>query len=238
MTTAANNGQKALDSKDYPAAITHYTRAINSTVSSPVSPLWLIQRSTAYQRTGAYARALKDAEHAHQSATARGRKELIATAHFRRAVAYYGLREYGNARMCLIWTRQFNENERGLGMWQAKVAADWEKAGGEAAECNKVTAVEKPVYMESEDIDEIKQQTGKEENKSKGSGKGKEAVREESGAAVAKPVAAAVKPATTAYDNIRVEWYQTGASVTIEILCKGIPKERTTVKFEEGQVRI
>jgi len=47
-----------------------------------------------------------------------------------------------------------------------------------------------------------------------------------------------VKPATTAYDNTRVEWYQTGTSVTIEILCKGIPKERTTVKFEEGQVRI
>lgn len=232
MASDATRGQKALDSKDYPAAITHFTRAINASTSGPVSPLWLIQRSTAYQRTGALDLALKDAEHAHHSATARGRAEHIATAHFRRAVAYYGLGQYGNARRCLIWTRKFNEKERGLGMWQAKVTADWERAGGDGAVCNRVTAVEKPTLTEKEDIDEMfRQQAGKEEDTSKAKGKGKEPVRE-------KPVAAVVKPASTTIDKIRVEWYQTGANVTIEILCKGIPKEDATVKFKEGQVCI
>jgi len=47
-----------------------------------------------------------------------------------------------------------------------------------------------------------------------------------------------VKPASTTVDKIRVEWYQTGTSVTIEILCKGIPKENATVKFEEGQLLV
>ncbi|TVY52669.1 Glucose-insensitive transcription protein 7, partial [Lachnellula cervina] len=151
---------------------------------------------------------------------------------FRRAVAYYGLGQYGNARRCLIWTRKFNEKERGLGMWQAKVTADWERAGGDGAVCNRVTAVEKPTLTEKEDIDEMfRQQAGKEEDNSKAKGKGKEPVRE-------KPVAAVVKPASTTIDKIRVEWYQTGANVTIEILCKGIPKEDATVKFKEGQLLV
>ncbi|TVY13578.1 Protein SGT1 [Lachnellula arida] len=231
MASHANRGQNALDSKDYPAAITHFTSAINST-SGTVSPLWLLQRSTAYQRTGAHDLALKDAERAHHFAIARGRAEHIATAHFRRAVAYYGLGQYGNARQCLIWTRQVNEKERGLALWEAKVTADWERTGGDETECNRVTAVEKPALTEKEDIDEMfRQQAEKEGNKSKAKEKGKEAVREE-------PVAAVMKPANTTIDKIRVEWYQTAASLTIEILCKGIPKEDATVKFEPGQLLV
>jgi len=235
MASDAAKGQKALETNDYPAAIAHLSAAIKATSSNAtISPLWLIQRSTAYQRTGAYDKALKDAEWAHNSATQRGRRELIATAHFRRAVAYHGLGQYGNARKCLAWTRKWNEKERALGMWQAKVAADYDKAGGDEAECNKVTAVEAPPMTEREDIDAMfKEQADKE----KATAKVKEvantpAKREE-------PATAAVaKPAGTTIDKIRVEWYQTNTNVTIEIFCKGIPKENTTVKFEEGQVSI
>ena len=231
MASDAAKGQKALESNDYPTAITHFTSAIKSTsTNSTISPLWLIHRSTAYQRTGAYSLALKDANMAHYSATQRGRRELIATSHFRRAVAYHGLGQFGNARKCLIWTRKFNEKERALGLWQAKVAADYEKAGGDGAECNAITALEVPPMTEKEDIDALFKQQAEKEAK----GKGKEPAKREEPAA---PIAVA-KPAGTTIDKIRVEWYQTNTNVTIEILCKGIPKENATVKFEEGQVSI
>lgn len=131
----------------------------------------------------------------------------------------------------MSWCRKYNDKERGLGMWQAKITQDYENAGGEDAECNKVTTVEKPVAIKEEDSDEIV----------KGKGKGKEAVRHEP--IVAKPAAPAVreapvpvKPAGTTVDKIRVEWYQSNTSVTIEILCKGIPVENAKVMLEEGQV--
>jgi suppressor of G2 allele of SKP1 len=233
MASDAAKGQKALETNDYPAAITHLSAAIKATSSNAtISPLWLIQRSTAYQRTGAYDKALKDAELAHYSATQRGRRELIATAHFRRAVAYHGLGQYGNARKCLIWTRKWNEKERALGMWQAKVAADYEKAGGDEAECNRITAVEAPPMTEREDIDAMfKQQAEKEKTVVKTKEVADTPAKREEPAAVA-------KPAGTTIDKIRVEWYQTNTNVTIEIFCKGIPKEDATVKFEEGQVNI
>ena len=233
MASDASKGQKALETNDYPAAITHFSAAIKATSSSPtISPLWLIQRSTAYQRTGDYDKALKDAEMAHYSATQRGRREFVATAQFRRAIAYHGLGQYGNARRCLVWTRKANDKEKALGMWQAKVTADYDKAGGDEAECNKVTAVEAPPMTEREDIDAMfKQQAEKKETVSTVTKVANTPAKREEPAAVA-------KPAGTTIDKIRVEWYQTNANVTIEIFCKGIPKENATVKFEEGQVSV
>jgi suppressor of G2 allele of SKP1 len=241
MSSDALRGQKALAANDYPAAINHLTAAIKTTYkdsSSIVSPTWLLQRSTAYQRTGEHSKALKDANLAHYSATQRGRRELIATSQFRRAVAYHGLGQFGNARMCLTWTHKYNEKEKGLTIWQAKVKADYDKAGGEEAECNKVTCVEKPAVTEKEDIDGMFEKEAKKESK------GKEPVRNGTSAATtpatkeapATAPAAVAKSAGTTIDKIRVEWYQTNINVTIEILCKGIPKENAAVMLGETQV--
>jgi suppressor of G2 allele of SKP1 len=109
--TDATKGQAALASSDYRTAISHFTKALSS--QSNPSPLWLIQRSTAYQRTSQHALALADADNAVLAAHARGKRELIATAHFRRAVALHGLGRFGDARVCLLWCLKFNEKEKG-----------------------------------------------------------------------------------------------------------------------------
>lgn len=141
MSTQAALGSAAIDKKDYPAAIEHLTKAI---AENPNSPNYFILRATANQRAGNHEAALADADAAVHAAIARSRRELIATAHFRRAVALHGLGRYGDARMCLNWCRQKNDKEKGLTIWQAKIKADYDNAGGEEAECNKVTVKEIP----------------------------------------------------------------------------------------------
>lgn len=118
-------------------------------------------------------------------------------------------------------------------IWQAKVRADYEKAGGEEAECNRVTCVEKPPAVEKEDVDE-KESKGKESVRNGTSAAAAPATKAKE--APAPTLAAIAKPAGTTIDKIRVEWYQTNTNVTIEILCKGIPKEHASVTLEESQV--
>ncbi|PMD60478.1 SGS-domain-containing protein [Hyaloscypha bicolor E] len=205
--TDATKGQAALASSDYPTSVSHLTKALNS--QSTPSPLWLIQRSTAYQRTGQHALALADADNAVLAAHARGKRELIATAHFRRAVALHGMGRYGDARLCLLWCQKFNEKEKGVTMWQAKVKADYEKAGGEEAECNKVSVKEVP------------------DKKAK------------VGVAKAEPEKAAAPAATsqTPKEKIRNEWYQSNTTVTIEIFAKGVPHD-AEVDIQEGSLEV
>lgn len=216
--TQANKGQAALQASDYPTAITHLSLALKTTQS----PLWLIWRSTAYQRTSQHALALADADNAVLAAIKRSSRPLIATAHFRRAVALHGLKRYGDARMCLRWVNEYNDKEKGLTIWIAKVANDYEAAGGEKAECNQITVKKVP--------EEVKEVSSKEEKPIKeDKGKGKE------GEVAVKPAVAAA-PTQTKKENIRHEWYQSPTTVTIEILAKGVPKEKAEVKIDAGSV--
>jgi len=114
-------------------------------------------------------------------------------------------------------------------VWQAKVKGDYEKAGGEDAECNQVTVKEMP-----DKVEEVKQTSGgeKENIKPLKVDKGKGKVVEDK----AEPVKAA--PATTNQtpkDKIRNEWYQSNTTVTIEIFAKGVPKD-AEVDIQEGSV--
>jgi suppressor of G2 allele of SKP1 len=224
--TDATLGQSALASSNYPTAIHHLTLAL-SQQSSP-SPLWLIQRSTAYQRTGQHALALADADNAVLAAHARGKRELIATAHFRRAVALHALGRYGDARLCLVWCQKFNEKEKGVTMWMAKVKGDYEAAGGEEAECNKVGVKEVP-----DKVEEVKQKENVTQTAVK---KGKEKVETVvEGKEKAAAPATTVTVAQTPKEKIRNEWYQSNTTVTIEIFAKGIPKD-AEVNIQEGSV--
>jgi len=226
--TDATKGQAALASSDYATAISHLTKALNS--QSNPSPLWLIQRSIAYQRTSQHALALADADNAVLAAHARGKRELIATAHFRRAVALHGMGRYGDARLCLLWCQKFNEKEKGVTMWQAKVKADYEKAGGEEAECNRVSVKEVP-----DKVEEVKK-IGEEGKENVGSSKGGKAQVD---VAKAGPEIAAAPTATsqTPKEKIRNEWYQSNTTVTIEIFAKGVPQD-AEVDIQEGSVSL
>lgn len=217
MSSQAGLGKKSLDAKDFTGAVTHYTAALKS---SPGVPLWRINRSIAYQKLGQPDLALADLEVALHFAEKRGKRDEKATAQLRRGIAYNGLKRFGDARICFLWASnlQVSSKEKpSLGVWMAKNTADFQKAGGNEAECNKVTAVEQPVYTEPEDeeveLEVLLPQRSKEDF-------------------VVTP--GPITP--TPKEKIRTEWYQTNDKFTITIFAKGVPKEQATISFEEGSV--
>ena len=225
MSTQAALGQKALEAKDYSGAIKHYTEALKSSNS----PLWLTQRSTAYQREGAHELALHDAEDAVLAAISRGKRELIAAAQMRRAIALYSLGRYGDARLCFTWARKLNEKEKGLGMWQAKVVAEYDKLD-EEAEGRKTTIKEVP--------DKVDRTPKELESKA--------ATASEKAPAAAATVPASgttgtmttTAPVQTPKDKIRHEWFQSSSKVTITIFAKNVPKDQADIQIGAQSVRI
>ena len=123
---------------------------------------------------------------------------------------------FGDARMCFNWCHKKNEKEKGLTIWLAKVKSDYEKAGGDDADCNVVTVKEIP-----EKVEKIKMEKGERAGELNGEN----------------PPAASSKPlVSTPQDKIRHEWYQSGSQVSVTIFAKGVPKERAEVVIEEGNV--
>lgn len=219
MATQAAKGQKAISQGDYAEAVAQFTAALKTANS----PLWLINRSTAYQRLGKHELALADADNAVLAAIQRARRELIATAQFRRAVALHGLKRYGDARLCLTWCRKLDPKEKSLGIWQAKVSSDYD-----AAEANGLAdQIECTVKEVPEPVIDVAQ--GSQDNSKK-----------DAAVAVPAPTQAAVAPAPapTPKEKIRHEWYQSSSKVTITILAKGVPKEQAEVVIEEGSVSV
>jgi suppressor of G2 allele of SKP1 len=214
IMAAAARGQTAFSNGDYPAAIDNLTIALKE----QQSPLWLIQRSTAYQRTKQYELSLEDAEKALILAIQRARREQIATAQLRRALALRGLGRYGDARMCLNWSLKKNDKEKSLMMWMKRVATDYEEAGGDGAECNKVTVVEVPEKVKGIDS-ETKKVATKENDKP-------------ASATTTAPKAVSATPK----EKIRHEWYQSPTTVTIEVFAKGVPKDKAEVVIEDASV--
>lgn len=222
MATQAALGHKALQARDYAEATKQYTIALKSSQS----PLWLIDRSIAYQRSNLHGLALKDAENAVVAAQARARRELMATAQFRRAIALHGLGRIGDARMCFIWARKLNEKEKGLSLWQAKIAKDYDSLP-EDAEARTVTVKETP--DKSEDVAEGGADSASIPNlTSAGTG------------AVAKPQvsSASASPVITQTpkEKIRNEWFQSSSKITITIFAKGVPKEKAEIEIGNRSV--
>ena len=225
MATAAALGKAALDASNHQVAVEHLTVALKETQS----PIWLIQRSTAYQRLGKHELALADADNAVLRAHARAKRELIAQAQFRRAVALHGLKRFGDARLCLAWTRKMDEKMKVLGMWQAKVVKDFEDAGGEGAPGNETTVKEYPDKVEEvssapvKKIEETKPYTREEKGK----------MPERDSEAVSAPVISA-----TPKEKIRHEFYQSADKLTVTIFAKGVPKDKGEIIIKEGSVSI
>lgn len=218
MATQAAKGQQALANRDYDEAVRQYTAALKSANS----PLWLISRSTAYQRQGKHDLALADADNAYLAATQRARRELMATAQFRRAVALHALKRYGDARLCLNWCRKLNEKEKALGMWQAKVTQDYETAEKEG----KSDLIACTVKEVPDPVTEISSDSKDTKNDVKNDKKGD--------SSTSNP--AAVTSSQTPAEKVRHEWYQSSSKVTIMIFAKGVPKEQAEVTIEESSV--
>lgn len=217
MSSEISKGNTAFDNKDYALAIVHFSTALQSTQA----PAWLLKRATAYHRLGQHEHALADSESAVLVALGRGKRELIADAYFRRAIVLHGMKQFGNSRMCFHWTRQYNEKLNGLGMWIAKVTADYDAAGGDQAECNAVTIKEIPDKVETSPPSNSLS-CGEAASSSVDTSAGKKAL----------------DSMETTRSNIRHEWYQSQSTVTVDILARNIPIETTSIKIMETSLDV
>ncbi|TQS35934.1 hypothetical protein Golomagni_03630 [Golovinomyces magnicellulatus] len=220
MSADVSKGKVALDNKDYQSAVKHFSNALKTSQA----PSWLLERSTAYHRLGQHQLALRDANKALVIAIDRGKREIIADAQYRRGIVLHGLKQYGNARVCFNWCKNYNEKKSGLTMWMSKVTTDYDLNGGEQAECNAVTIKEVPENVD-DNFDETDQST---ELNFK-----KEDVKAENDTLEVNTSAS--KPPNS---KIRHDWYQSQSHVTVNILAKDIPKESTTVNIKKRSLEI
>ncbi|KAL8737269.1 MAG: hypothetical protein Q9181_001855 [Wetmoreana brouardii] len=219
----AAKGTAALNSKDFSAAVTHYTDAI--AVNSQAVDYY-IKRSTAYTRISPpdYAAALADAEIALTLASNRGKRELIIQAQLRRAIALFSLEQYGDAKACFDWVKEMKSDEKSLQIWGMKLD-DKLKTLPEDNEKMRVTVKRMP------GVQVPPQRTQKTEAPS------------QSPEPVKAPLNGVEQPTKpvgvqTPANKIRHEWYQTQDNVVVSLFAKGVPKEKTTIDMQPRSLTI
>lgn len=230
MALQASKGKAAMDNKDYQSAIIHYSEALKSSQA----PTWLLQRSTAYHRLGKHEIALEDANKALHIAIDRGKRELIAEAHYKRGIVLHGLKQYGNARICFHWCHKYNEKQPGLQMWISKVKTDYDASGGDQAECNSITVKEVPDKMEEVKGTAHSNQLNERDAKSQNPLPEKTNLTPPARDSNKSNLSTAV---TTPLSKIRYDWFQSQNTVTVEVLAKGIPSDKLIVEIQEISVR-
>ncbi|PTB69348.1 SGS-domain-containing protein [Trichoderma citrinoviride] len=94
----AQQGLKAVEESDWNTAVEKLSEALRSSQN----PAWLIARSKALAGLGRPEASLEDADLAWHMAVKRSRRELMASAQYRRGVAYFQLKQYANADYCLL----------------------------------------------------------------------------------------------------------------------------------------
>lgn len=219
MATQAELGKKALAASNFEEAIKQYTLALNS---SPTSPDYLIQRSTAYQRAQKFAEALEDAEHAVVNAQKRAKRELIVESQFRRGCALYSLKRFGDAEFVFDVVTRMNKEHKAAGMWvnRTNMALKDLPADDAKARC---TVTETPDLSASSEVRSTN-------STSTANGMASEAPR-----SIPAPQ---VAPQQTPADKIRYDWYQNTNSVYFTLLAKGVPKDKAQVEISERSLSI
>lgn len=218
MTDQASLGHKAIAAKDYQKAIEYLSAALKG----GSAPSWYIDRSIAYQRTHQFDLALYDAETALLGARSRGRRELMASAQFRRAVALHGLGRMGDSRVALTWAQKLNDKDRAVGFYQNKVAQDYEALGAEN-ENRKITIEEFPQKLET-----VNKPTAEVASRPATSSTPAHAT-------LATPAAPPTIPTAA---NIRQEWIQSASKVTITLYAKNVPKDKAEIEFTAHSVSL
>ncbi|KAF1830522.1 SGS-domain-containing protein [Decorospora gaudefroyi] len=209
----ARKGDAALSAGKPEEALEHFTKAlsVNSTAVK-----YYIGRATAYQRTAKYTESLNDADLAVVLARKRGSRELIKDAQFRRAIALFHLAKYADAAFLLRIVRQLDEKDKMLPIWEAKVAKKLEDIA-EDDEKRKVTIKETP-DVEVPNV----------------SASAAPAKIEEPAPMPQAPTAVVPTPK----DKIKTDWYQSQDIVTLNIMAKGVPKDKASVEIEKNAVSI
>ncbi|KAL8680366.1 MAG: hypothetical protein Q9186_003445 [Xanthomendoza sp. 1 TL-2023] len=219
----AAKGATALQSKDFPAAVTHYTEAlaINSQAVD-----YYIKRSTAYTRVSPpdCAAALKDAEVALTLASKRGKRELIIQAQLRRAIALFTLERYGDAKACFDWVKEMNKDEKSLQIWGLKV--DNKLKGLDEDDEKAKTTIQRDPDVEVPAQKEVKKAAPLQlPQPAKDTSNGSAQIPK-------------VEGVQTPANKIRHEWYQTDDTVVVSLFAKGVPKETTTIDIQNTSLAI
>lgn len=264
----ASKGDIALDQSQAHLAVEYYTRAL---LEIPRAPKYYIQRSTAYSRLKAEdggpnsSAALRDAEIAVALALERGKRELILSAQFRRAVSLFQLERYGDASFLLQLLEkktgvQNSPEDRGkqvqaamsrsesasndrlkmqVGVWVAKVNKKME----ELVEGDEKASVSITEYPRTSPLTKAELEA---ELKGKTTAAG--ANKQQAATAVPAPTAEQISPLpegsdsagpskpSTAPDKIRHEWYQSSDSVVVTLYAKGVPKDRVASELKDESV--
>jgi suppressor of G2 allele of SKP1 len=103
--TIAEQGLKAMEASDWETAVSKLTTGLKHSEN----PTWLLNRSKALTRLNRSEEALADAELAWHYALARSKRELVAEANYRRAVAFHRLGQYANAAFCCSYSMRMNK---------------------------------------------------------------------------------------------------------------------------------
>lgn len=103
--TIAEQGLKAMEAQDWETAISKLTTGLKNSEN----PTWLLNRSKALTRLNRSEEALADADLAWHYALARSKRELVAEANYRRAVAFNRLGQYANAAFCCSYSMRINK---------------------------------------------------------------------------------------------------------------------------------
>ncbi|KAF1363645.1 SGS-domain-containing protein [Lizonia empirigonia] len=208
---AARKGEAALSASNYDAAIQHFTDALHS---NPAAVKYYINRATAYQRTKSYPEALADAEIAVVLAHKRATRELIKDAQFRRAQILWFLERYTDAEHILEIVKKLDEKEKTLPIWQVKVAKKLQDIP-DGDERRKLIVKDIP-DVEIPSTSQVTVTTKETEQ----------------------PAAAPRPVVPTPANKIKDDWYQSNDTVTVNILAKGVPKDKVTVDFDKDSLSV
>lgn len=233
-------GDRALSSKDFASAITHYTEAIEI---NPTAVKYYISRATAYTRLSPpnHASSLKDSEIAVSLAIKRSTKELIIESQMRRVIALFGLERYGDSKQCLEWVKQKintddkkNNTAKTVPIWEMKINKKL-KDLDEGDEKANTTVKENP------EVDLRAKEKPVEKAKSDEKTEGLRAATPPAQNSSSASTSAAPAPTTgvqTPASKIRHEWYQNNEAVIVTLYCKGIDKGKATVEIKDQSLDI
>jgi suppressor of G2 allele of SKP1 len=219
MADRAAEGLAALNSHDYPKAISCYTAALRV---SPSSPDYFLKRSMAHQRSTPpnYDGALFDASMAVVAATKRGKRELIAAAQLRRAIALYCLERYADAAFLFDVVKELDPKEKSLAIHQSQTKAKL-AALPEGDERAKVTVLKFPDMELSSPLPVSKD---------------KENVDASTAQSIVAPDTAGKAVESAVPQKIKHDWYQNSAKIHLTLLAKGVPQDSVTVDIQPSSV--
>ncbi|KAK5137696.1 hypothetical protein LTR08_007267 [Meristemomyces frigidus] len=234
MASQAALGKQALANSKFEEAIMHYSLALQS---SPTSPDYLIQRSTAYQRAQKYAEALEDAERAVVNAQKRAKRELIVESQYRRGCALYNLGRYGDAELVLNVVMRMNKEHKLAAMWVAKTKTAMGKleADDERRRCTVVEIPEVDAGPRATSVMDIGNSGAGSEA---GSTNGTPALTNSPTPASDPVPAAPAPPQQTPVDKIRYDWYQNNNNIYFTLLAKGVPKDKAQIDITDRSLTI